>query len=297
MKKLIFIFSVLFLFTNAFAGEKIEGPKKLSGETEEDSYIISFENNEKIIKNEKKEEIYLEINIKDLNSKKCVNLKKALEGNEKEKIEIKKAEIESSIKAKAYEIKIRYLIGKNKSQYSNSITLGEVPIYNNYSDWAKAKLDKAQKLGILSDKVRSDMKKEITREEFAELLVKTYEKKDWIHVHKKESPFSDCDSKWANAANELDLLKGYNNKFYPNKKLKKYEGAIVYSKILNLKENLKSKNKIKDISKLNDFAKISVENTVEEKIFVLSKGKFYPEKNLTREEVICQLMDIIDKKI
>ncbi len=297
MKKLIFIFSVLFLFTNTFAGEKIEGPKKLSGETKADSYIISFENNEKAIKNAKKEKIYLEINIKDMNSKKSCDLKKELGENETGKIEIKKAEIENLIKAKAYEIKIRYIVGKNKSQYSNAITLGEVPIYNNYSDWAKVNLDKAQEMGILSDNLRSDMKKEITREEFAELLVKIYEKKNWAHVHKKESTFSDCDSKWANAASELNLLKGYGNRFYPDKKLKKYEGAIVYNRILNLKGDSKNKNRIKDISKLNDFAKESIENTVEEKIFSLSKGKFYPEKTLTREEVICQLINIIDKKI
>lgn len=86
-----------------------------------------------------------------------------------------------------YEIKFRYSFnhlyypaagksGEIYSPFSNIITKG-MAAYSNASNWAKTELDKANEYGLIPDSLKgADMTRPITREEFAELAVKLYEK-------------------------------------------------------------------------------------------------------------------------
>ncbi|SCG83974.1 S-layer domain protein [Proteiniborus sp. DW1] len=63
-----------------------------------------------------------------------------------------------------------------RSDFSN-IASTKVESYSNASNWAKSELDKADDYGLIPSSLKgADMTKPITREEFAELAVKLYEK-------------------------------------------------------------------------------------------------------------------------
>jgi hypothetical protein len=62
------------------------------------------------------------------------------------------------------------------SPYSN-VASTKIEAYSDASNWAKPEIDEADKNGLIPDSLRgADMTKPITREEFAELTVKLYEK-------------------------------------------------------------------------------------------------------------------------
>ena len=60
------------------------------------------------------------------------------------------------------------------------LLMGVAPVqaggYQGASQWAVPELDKALKYGLVTDRVRNQMNAPITREEFAEIAVKLYEK-------------------------------------------------------------------------------------------------------------------------
>ncbi|MDF2524639.1 MAG: hypothetical protein K0R31_2280 [Clostridiales bacterium] len=89
--------------------------------------------------------------------------------------------------ASVYEIKFRYAFDYSKypradksgviySPFSNVISQG-MPAYSNASAWAKTELNKASEYDLIPASLKgADMTKPITREEFAELAVRLYEK-------------------------------------------------------------------------------------------------------------------------
>ena len=88
--------------------------------------------------------------------------------------------------AAVYEVKFRYtfdyeyypVAGKSGTVYSpfsNVISHG-MPAFSGASSWALPELNKAQKYGFITDKIKDNMSGPITREEFAEVAVKLYEK-------------------------------------------------------------------------------------------------------------------------
>ncbi len=63
-----------------------------------------------------------------------------------------------------------------QSGYSNTVTIGNPSYYSGASSWAEAELDRALEYGFITDRIRDNMGAGITREEFAEVAVKMYEK-------------------------------------------------------------------------------------------------------------------------
>ena len=64
------------------------------------------------------------------------------------------------------------------------------------SDWAKEEISKSEEAGIITEKLNdADLKEDITREEFAEVVVKAYEKLSTVKLENvTENPFSDTAS-------------------------------------------------------------------------------------------------------
>lgn len=99
---------------------------------------------------------------------------------------------EINYKEAGYEIKIRYVLdlrnyklsGQDRSTTSvniyspfSNVISHNMPAWTNSSSWAAGELKKADDTGLIPDILRgADMTKPITREEFAELAVKLYEK-------------------------------------------------------------------------------------------------------------------------
>jgi len=60
--------------------------------------------------------------------------------------------------------------------FSEAVSAGQGPGYQNASPWAEPELDKASVYGFITNSIKDNMSAPITREEFAEVSVKLYEK-------------------------------------------------------------------------------------------------------------------------
>lgn len=77
--------------------------------------------------------------------------------------------------------------------------------YKEASPWAVPELDKAAEYGLITDKIKDNINAPITREEFAEIAVRLYEK-----CAGKSAPFTNTDA-FADT-NNLEVFKAYNLK-------------------------------------------------------------------------------------
>jgi len=116
--------------------------------------------------------------------------------------------------------------------------------YGKASPWAEPELDRAAEYGFISDEIKADMTKPITREEFARLAVVMYEK-----YTGKEAKFdeilklaSDNNSVWdfivfCNAFEvDFSLIFSSNLKkalFSPDKNITREQLALLYQRIEN----------------------------------------------------------------
>ncbi len=90
------------------------------------------------------------------------------------------------IKANVYQFRIRYAYldienDDNEdhwyySTFSEVFTIGIQSVYKDASSWAIPELDKAADYGFITEKIKNKMNGPISREEFAEIAIKMYEK-------------------------------------------------------------------------------------------------------------------------
>lgn len=104
------------------------------------------------------------------------------------------------------------------SDFSNIVTIGNPAYYKGASDWAFGELDKALEYGFITDCIRDNMKANITREEFAEVVVKAYEKYTGKEAgYTDTSVFTDTNNPEIFKAYELKIVNGIENgRFAPN---------------------------------------------------------------------------------
>jgi len=89
--------------------------------------------------------------------------------------------------------------------------------YSGASDWAVPELDKAVSHGLITDKVKSNMKANITREEFAELAVRLYETYTGEKAETGGKSFSDTNNPEILKAANLKITDGIGEgKFGPD---------------------------------------------------------------------------------
>ena len=305
-KKISLILTLLFSLSsvNVYANTVSVGkPSNISVEKKDANYEITFKNSNELKKSLNKNNIKVELDVKssnkDWSSKNSKTITKDLiEENGKGKININKEEIVSVLNEDPdnYSVRLRYSDVNNKGEFSNYVTMGTVGIYSNSSKWAENELLEAQKLGLISDDLKSDMKKEITREEFAELIVKAAEKANIAKSHIEDDNFKDTDNKYVAYAHSLNLMNGVSkDKFAPKGNLKKQDMAVSVNRLLSNTDKLKSVNKdISDINAVSPYAVESVNNLVSNQILNLDKNnKFNPKKNITREEAVIIMLRAI----
>ena len=163
------------------------------------------------------------------------------------------------------------------------------------SEWATEEITKANELGIITEKLNdADLKEDITREEFAEVVVKTYEKLSKIKLDNvSENPFSDTENQEILKAYNLGIIKGVAaDKFSPDALLSREAAAVmlhrVYEKIMTSTISpdfsYSSENKFADDDKISDWAKSAVYFMADNGIISgVGDNKFAP-KNITEEE-------------
>jgi len=147
----------------------------------------------------------------------------------------------TSFEAAVYEVKFRYEFDYDNypaaaktgcifSPFSNTISHG-MPAFSYASAWAIEDLNKAAEYGFITERIKNNMAAPITREEFAEIAVRFYEKFGNTATYKDMSAFTDTTNPEIFKAYEANILSGVgNNKFAPNNLIKRQEIAAMVTR-------------------------------------------------------------------
>ena len=155
-----------------------------------------------------------------------------------------------SYDAQAYEVKVRYIIDERKYQqtnltsmtmlyspFSNILSYG-MPSWSAASDWATPELMKAGDMGLIPDSLKgADMKKNITREEFAEVALLMYQKATGILDTQPVSPnpFTDTTNPQILKAFKLGIVKGVSaTEFLPDALINREQVAAILARTIKL---------------------------------------------------------------
>jgi hypothetical protein len=120
------------------------------------------------------------------------------------------------------------------STYSNVVST-KMDAYTNASDWAKPELDDANEKGLIPESmIGADMTRPITREEFAELVVKLYEATTGTKANAvSPNPFSDTENPEILKAFELGITNGTSTTtFSPEELTNRQEVASMLSRAI-----------------------------------------------------------------
>ena len=164
-----------------------------------------------------------------------------------------------------------------------------------HSSWAKSAITAMAEKDLIPPKLmsQSNFKEDITREEFAELIVTLYEYKNGQLSNYKKGTFNDTSNPYIEKASALGIVAGFpGGIFKPDQKLTRQEMAVMFSTMLN-------SDKVGDekvLSKYSDFQEISswakhgaYQSTLHNIMTGDSTGKFNPKANLSRQEAISVL--------
>lgn len=193
------------------------------------------------------------------------------------------------IKSNLYSFRVRYTCGKETSAYSVPVAVGFRPGFSNASEWSMAELTSAGKNGFIPASVKADMKKDITRQEFTEVIVRVYEKVSRVHLVAGKSPFRDTNNEAVTIASRLGIVSGTGNgKFNPNAKITRQDMAAILSrflKVLNIEGNSTVQKPFKDHNQIKRYAVEPVYSLQSMNVFSgYNDNTFRPLTNASREQ-------------
>lgn len=143
----------------------------------------------------------------------------------------------------SYSARVRYIQEMNDilgsyylaDGFSASASLGLVYPYNYASSWAIEELDKAMEYGFITQRISSNMRDIITREEFSEMMVNFYESRTGTEVQYGGFPFSDTDNIKIAKAATLGIITGYEDGlFKPDNPISRQDIALIIFRTLKL---------------------------------------------------------------
>lgn len=205
----------------------------------------------------------------------------------------------------SYSIRIRYryayiLDGVEKHIYgsfSSPVILGVMPDYRNSSDWAIEELDKASDLGLITEEIKNNMKANITREEFCQVLIRMYENYIIFPIETSENPFKDTNNIAVLKAAKLGIVKGVGeNNFDPNAPVTRQEMSVMVYRTIRLLNptmdfNLKSTHKFSDDEYISVWAIDPIQFIFDRGILKgTGDGNINPLGNATREGAVILIL-------
>lgn len=220
-----------------------------------------------------------------------------------EQFDIEAGEYFTSSRETNFEVKFRYSFdnayypqggksGNIHSPFSNVISKG-MPKYEGASSWAKNELDRANKLGLITPRIKSNMSGNVTREEFAEIAVKLYE------AYKGNIPvvgnayFSDTTNPEILKAANLGLVKGVgNDKYNPDALVTREQMATILQRVLVVLEpnedfSVSGVSSFADDDKIESWAHLGVYYCTKTGIVTgIGDNMFDPDGNATREQAV-----------
>ncbi len=208
-----------------------------------------------------------------------------------------------SLDAAVYEVKFRYSFdydyypaagksGEIFSPFSNVLSHG-MPAYEGASDWARSELDKAAEYGLITERIKGDMSGKITREEFAELAVRLYEKYTGETASAGSANFSDTANPEILKAANLGLVQGVgDNKFAPGQMVTREQMATILFRALQVIApdadfTVGSVNSFADDGQVEAWARDGVYFCFKNRIVTgVGNNAFNPDGDATREQAV-----------
>lgn len=214
---------------------------------------------------------------------------------------------ETVIKSRMYTYKVRftytYYYGDGPgewtdvySPWSNELASKSGSFFKGASSWAVPTLNKAQEYGFVTEKIKNNMSGKITREEFAEIVVKLYEKYTGEKATVGNASFIDTTNPEILKAANLNLVSGVgNNKFAPKMLVTREQMATILLrvvKVINPTADFSTAGAVPfaDDAKIKNWAKDGVYYCGKTQIVKgVGKNMFDPEGNASREAavVVC----------
>ena len=169
--------------------------------------------------------------------------------------------------------------------------------YKGASAWAAAELDKAAEYGLITSRIKNNMSAKVTREEFAEIALKLYEKYTGKTASQGSTGFSDTTNPEVLKAANLGLVTGVgSNRYAPAELVTREQMATILfraMKIINLAADYQTQSAalFADNDKVKSWAREGVYYCYKVQI-VKGVGKtneadlFDPDGNATREQAV-----------
>jgi hypothetical protein len=203
------------------------------------------------------------------------------------------------IDAGTYEIRARYGYGPvygivdKWSAYSNVLKIGSPAFYKGASKWAEPYLDRAAGYGFITDRVKDNLSGNITREEFAEIALRLYEKYTGIKAEVGSASFIDTTNPEILKAANLGLVSGVGHGKYAPKQLVTREQMTTI--LLNALKIIKpiadfsstGSPKFADDKDFSGYARVSIYYCSKNSIVSgIGNNMFGSKRNSTREAAI-----------
>ena len=143
----------------------------------------------------------------------------------------------------SFSVRVRYIQEMNDilgsyylaDSFSASANLGLIYPYNLASGWAIEELDKALEYGFITNRISSNMREIISREEFSEMMVSLYEARTGEKIEFTDNPFIDTDDPQILKAASLEIIKGYDDgTFKPDNPISRQDIAVIIFRTLKL---------------------------------------------------------------
>lgn len=206
-----------------------------------------------------------------------------------------------------YEVRIRYAFdyknypaaAKTGTVYSpfSSIISNGIPIYKGASAWAINDLNIAQGYGLITNRILGNISKKATREEFAEVMVKLYEKSKGETIILGTATFKDTTNTEILKAATVGLMNGVGKgNFAPKAYITREQMAVTILRVLKVLNptddySIAGVKKFVDDKYIEKWAKEGVYFCSKVKIVNgVGRNKFNPDGAATREMavIVCK---------
>ena len=169
--------------------------------------------------------------------------------------------------------------------------------YMGASSWAAAELDKAVEYGLITQRIKSNMSAKVTREEFAEIALKLYEKYTGKSALQGNTRFSDTSNPEILKAADLGLVTGVgDNRYAPAELVTREQMATILfraMKVINPAADYQTQSAavFADDNKVESWAQEGVHYCYKVQIVkgvgkVNGTDRFDPDGNATREQAV-----------
>ena len=206
------------------------------------------------------------------------------------------------VKNNYYSFRIRYKFNGNYGNFSTVTTAGNMDYYENASEWAEEELDRAKDLDLITNAIRDDMTKNVTREEFAEVLMKMYVRVTGKTVAYSENYFSDTENPEVLKAAELGIVTGNGyDQFKPDEYVTRQELCTMIYRAIKLLHpeldfNVQNVERFVDQASIDQWALEGMQFMYKNKILKGDGyGKIDPLGNSSREVATILILRAYEK--